>query len=51
MGKEGQAPAMEIDDPKSNASDQIFPKFSINGLFFRSDFSCFLFDSNFLLAF
>lgn len=32
MGKEGQAPAMEIDDPKSNASDQIFPKFSINVL-------------------
>ncbi|EXC54207.1 hypothetical protein L484_001395 [Morus notabilis] len=32
MGKEGQAAAMEIDDPKSNASDQIVPKFSINVL-------------------
>jgi hypothetical protein len=33
MGKENQASAMEIDDPKNNSSDQISPKFSINGSF------------------
>ncbi|XP_048333745.2 uncharacterized protein LOC107423364 [Ziziphus jujuba] len=32
MGKDDQASAMEIDDPKSNASDQTTPKFSINVL-------------------
>ncbi|XP_019464217.1 PREDICTED: signal recognition particle subunit SRP68 [Lupinus angustifolius] len=33
MGKESiQVSAMEIDDPKSNTSDQILPKFSINVL-------------------
>ncbi|KAF3457790.1 hypothetical protein FNV43_RR02449 [Rhamnella rubrinervis] len=32
MGKESQAPAMEIDDLKSNTSDQATPKFSINVL-------------------
>ncbi|XP_050121221.1 uncharacterized protein LOC126598887 isoform X1 [Malus sylvestris] len=32
MGKENQASAMEIDDPKNNSSDQISPKFSINVL-------------------
>ena len=33
MGKESRASAMEIDAPKSTSSDQIVPKFSINGLF------------------
>lgn len=34
MGKDSQASsAMEIDDLKSNSSDQIAPKFSINGSF------------------
>ncbi|XP_062110204.1 uncharacterized protein LOC133822024 isoform X2 [Humulus lupulus] len=32
MGKENQPSGMEIDDPKSNSSDQIIPKFSINVL-------------------
>ncbi|XP_057971291.1 uncharacterized protein LOC131160023 [Malania oleifera] len=32
MGKESEASAMEIDAPKSHASDQINPKFSINVL-------------------
>lgn len=32
MGKkESETSAMEIDDPKSESSDQILPKFSING--------------------
>lgn len=31
MRKESQASAMEIDDPKPKNSDQISPKFSING--------------------
>lgn len=33
MGKENQTSAMEIDNPKPNTSDQIAPKFSINGSF------------------
>nr|XP_048337467.1 signal recognition particle subunit SRP68-like isoform X2 [Ziziphus jujuba var. spinosa] len=32
MGKDNLASAMEIDDPKSNTSDQTTPKFSINVL-------------------
>ncbi|KAJ4838393.1 hypothetical protein Tsubulata_017421, partial [Turnera subulata] len=32
MGKENEAAAMEIDGPKSNSSDQINPRYSINAL-------------------
>jgi len=36
MGKESQVSAMDIDAPKPTGSDQIVPKFSVNGLSFPS---------------
>ena len=41
MGKESQASAMEIEDPKLNTSDQTTPKFSINGSCSDLFFCCF----------
>lgn len=40
MGKESDSSAMEIDDEKSNISEQINPKFSINGLCLRIYLKC-----------